>query len=157
MFLSANDFFWKVVRRGDTLRRTGRWRDLGRPESALIGVEYRGNDRGQRKARGSSATPRLRRGCSTGSGLADGSPFRQRRHRDRPDHSELAARHPRARRDPATSSAHGFTAQMTYYETPAGAKVFAAGAFNLVRTILTDPVVGRLVANLWRRLADPDG
>jgi hypothetical protein len=30
----------------------------------------------------------------------------------------------------------GLTAQMTYYETSAGAKVFAAGAFNLVESIL---------------------
>ena len=29
----------------------------------------------------------------------------------------------------------GFTAQMTYYETPAGAKVFAAGAFSLAASV----------------------
>ena len=35
----------------------------------------------------------------------------------------------------------GFTAQMTYYETPAGAKVFAAGAFTLAGQVLDDPVI----------------
>src|SRR5205807_553523 len=46
MFLSANNFFWQVVRHGRTIERTKQWRDLGRPEAALIGVQYRGNDNG---------------------------------------------------------------------------------------------------------------
>src|SRR5437588_3491727 len=46
MFLSANNFFWQVVRHGRTITRTKQWRDLGRPEAALLGVQYRGNDRG---------------------------------------------------------------------------------------------------------------
>jgi hypothetical protein len=40
---------------------------------------------------------------------------------------------------------------MTYYETPAGAKVFAAGAFSLADSIW-QPQVGQLVENLWDRL-----
>ena len=47
----------------------------------------------------------------------------------------------------------GLTAQMTYYETPRGAKVFAAGAFYFTRLIHVDAVVSRIVANLWNRLA----
>jgi hypothetical protein len=46
----------------------------------------------------------------------------------------------------------GLTAQMTYYETPAGAKVFAAGAFSLARNVY-ERSVRRLLANLWTRLA----
>ena len=46
-FLSANNFFWQVQLQGRTLRRTRLWRDLGRPESSLIGVQYRGNDDGK--------------------------------------------------------------------------------------------------------------
>jgi hypothetical protein len=49
----------------------------------------------------------------------------------------------------------GFTAQMTYYETPAGAKVFAAGAFSLARSVW-DPGVTTLVANLWAQLTKPE-
>ena len=49
----------------------------------------------------------------------------------------------------------GFTAQMTYYENAAGAKVFAAGAFTLAGSVLDDPVVSRLVANLFRHLSQP--
>jgi hypothetical protein len=48
-WLSANNFFWKVVRRGPELERVARWRTLGRPEASLIGVQYRGNDEGQRR------------------------------------------------------------------------------------------------------------
>jgi hypothetical protein len=43
---------------------------------------------------------------------------------------------------------------MTYYETPAGAKVFAAGALNFGAS-LGDPAVDRLLANVWARLTSP--
>ena len=43
-FLSANNFFWKVTRRDGQLTRIRKWRELGRPESSLIGVQYIGND-----------------------------------------------------------------------------------------------------------------
>jgi hypothetical protein len=43
---------------------------------------------------------------------------------------------------------------MTYYETPAGAKVFAAGAINFAAS-LDDPRVARLVQNVWTRLSAP--
>lgn len=46
------------------------------------------------------------------------------------------------------------TAQMTYYETPAGAKVFAAGAFTLAGKTY-DPAVRRFLHNLWARLSQP--
>jgi hypothetical protein len=46
----------------------------------------------------------------------------------------------------------GFTAQMTYYETPSGAEVFAAGAFTLAGSAL-DPTVSTLLENLWQRLS----
>src|SRR5437868_8051852 len=49
MFLSANNFFWKITLHGDVMTRVAPWRDLGRPEAALIGVQYRANDRGQHR------------------------------------------------------------------------------------------------------------
>jgi hypothetical protein len=61
-----------------------------------------------------------------------------------------------------------FTAQMTYYETPTGAKVFAAGAFNLVESILepdaalpdrqalhAEAEAAQMLENLWAYLASP--
>ena len=47
----------------------------------------------------------------------------------------------------------GNTAQMTYYETATGARVFAAGAFHFTRAITTDFVVWQLLENVWARLA----
>jgi hypothetical protein len=41
---------------------------------------------------------------------------------------------------------------MTYYETARGAKVFAAGAFGLLRPVNRDPVISRLLDNVWERL-----
>jgi len=43
---------------------------------------------------------------------------------------------------------------MTYYETKAGAKVFAAGALNFAAS-LGQPAVDRLLANVWARLSLP--
>ena len=48
----------------------------------------------------------------------------------------------------------GLTAQMTYYETIYGAKVFAAGAFTLAGQAL-EPGVSRVLANLWGKVARP--
>jgi len=42
MFLSANNYFWRVERDGDLIVRSGRWRNLDRPEAALVGVQYVG-------------------------------------------------------------------------------------------------------------------
>jgi hypothetical protein len=48
----------------------------------------------------------------------------------------------------------GLTAQMAYYETAAGAKVFAAGAFTLAGNVY-DPAVRLFLRNLWSRLSQP--
>ena len=41
----------------------------------------------------------------------------------------------------------GRSAEMTYYETPAGAKVFAAGALNFAASV-DQPVVSQMLENL---------
>jgi hypothetical protein len=43
---------------------------------------------------------------------------------------------------------------MTYYETPAGAKVFAAGALDFGGSSTIWPVK-RMLDNLWLRLGQP--
>ena len=43
---------------------------------------------------------------------------------------------------------------MTYYETPEGAKVFAAGSLNFSAS-LGGPEVDRLLSNVWARLSVP--
>jgi hypothetical protein len=48
----------------------------------------------------------------------------------------------------------GYSAEMTYYSTRAGAKVFAAGTLNFAGTAL-EPPVSALLENVWRQLARP--
>jgi N,N-dimethylformamidase beta subunit-like, C-terminal len=151
-FLHANDFFWRIVKHGNVMERTSQWRDLGRPEAALIGVEYRGNDRGSHHApwivRDTAAAPWL----FAGTGLEDGSTFGN----GGIEIDKTAAGSPRGVHVLAEIPnlfGPGFTAQMTYYETSSGAKVFAAGAFRLAGAILTDPVITKMLGNLWARLS----
>jgi N,N-dimethylformamidase beta subunit-like, C-terminal len=152
MFLSANNFFWQIRIRGGVMTRTKQWRQLGRPEAALIGVQYRGNDsgthRGSWKVRNAASTPWL----FAGTGLQDGSSFGNAGIEidavapSSPPQTKIVAAIPNIFRP-------GVTAHMTYYETKSGAKVFAAGAFTLAGAVWR-PQVSRLVDNLWDRLAN---
>src|SRR5690242_3375855 len=49
MFLSANNFYWKIVIRNHVMTRIVKWRDIGRPEAALLGVQYFHNDDGEHR------------------------------------------------------------------------------------------------------------
>lgn len=167
MFLFANDFFWRIVIHGDVMARTNRWRDLGRPEAALIGVQYRGNDRGRRKGAWLLRQAALTSGLFAGTGLS------------RDSHVGRGGIEIDARSAASPKSLHvlaeipnlygpGFTAQMTYYTTRNGAKVFAAGAFDLVESILepdkplpdraardNQAASTRFLENLWAALSKP--
>jgi hypothetical protein len=151
-WLSANNFFWKVVRHGPELERVAQWRNLGRPEASLIGVQYRGNDEGQRRGPMQpvpGAAPWLFAGTPLADGVAWGSFGIEI------DHTAPAS--PRGTTVVASIPdlyGPGFTAQMTYYETPAGAKVFAAGAFSLANA--AQKVIGaRLLENLFAHMEVP--
>jgi N,N-dimethylformamidase beta subunit-like, C-terminal len=153
-FLAANDFFWKITIANHVMTRVAQWRDLGRPEAALIGVEYRANDRGGHRGPwiltpGSETAPWLfaRTGLSTGDGVGSGGIEIDATCDASPATVRVLA-------DIPNLYGPGFTAQMTYYETPAGAKVFAAGAFSLARSVW-DPGISTLVANLWQHLSTP--
>jgi hypothetical protein len=152
-FLSANNFFWKVDRHGHWLYRVHQWRNLGRPEARLCGVQYVASDRGGHMGgfvvADTSAAPWL----FDGTGLRNGDRFGNYGIEidQRTSHS------PRGTRLLATIPdlmGPGKTAEMTYYETPNGAKVFAAGALNFASTADV-PVVSRLLENLWARLSVP--
>jgi len=157
IFLSANNFFRRVVERNGILTRTRPWRDLGRPEAALLGAQYRANDEGQHQApfvvRDTTATPWLWKGL----GLDPGSLFGQV---VGGYGIEIDATTPAS--PPGTVVlaeipdvlGPGLTAQMTYYETASGAKVFDAGALDFVGSALTFPV-NHLLLNLWNHLAVP--
>lgn len=153
MFLSANNFFCRVERDGNIIVRGSRWRDLGRPEAALVGVQYRTYQRSPRRAwivRRSKA----QRWLFAGTSLEEGSAFS----RGGVEIDQLTPASPRGVQLVAEIPrlfGPGLSAQMSYYETDAGAKVFAAGAFHLTRAATSDPVVWRILENLWARLARP--
>ena len=157
LFLSANNFFWRVERTGQQLRRTRQWRDLGKPEAGLIGVQYRGNDEGQRQApfivRDTTSAPWV----WEGTGLTVGSPLGS----DIGGYgTEIDGTSPAS--PPGTIVlaevpdllGPGKTAQMTYYETPQGARVFAAGTLDFGGSVLHQPQ-DRLLQNIWARLSQP--
>jgi N,N-dimethylformamidase beta subunit-like, C-terminal len=149
MFLSANNFFWKVERRGNTLHQVAMWRDLGRPEAALVGVQYvtYGSElRGPYVVRNAKAAPWLFRGT----GLRNGSSFGtfgieiDRKTAASPSRTVVLAQ---------IENGHGSAnaGQMAYYKTERGAKVFAAGAFTLAGSA-TRSYGAQLLENLWRHL-----
>src|SRR6266511_3638984 len=72
MFLSANNFFWRVQREGTRLVKDGLWRELGRPEAGLVGVQYVASDGGRRQAPYTVAADSW---AFAGTGWAPGSVF----------------------------------------------------------------------------------
>jgi N,N-dimethylformamidase beta subunit-like, C-terminal len=157
VFLSANNFFWKVDKTGQILRKIGKWRDAGRPEAGLIGVEYRANDDGQHQAlytvENTAAAPWL----WAGTGLTEGSTFGQfvggygievdMTAPESPPGTIVLAEVP-------DLFGPGIGAQMAYYETPVGAKVFAAGALDFGGSSTFWPVK-QMLENIWARLSIP--
>jgi hypothetical protein len=152
MFLSAGNFHWRAERQGASLRRLQPWRRLGRPEAELVGVQYSASKAGAGgKAyvvQGALDEP----WAFAGTGLLNGSPFGRfgaeidARAPSSPAGTVVLARIPRAIGNHA--------AEMTYYETTSGARVFAAGALDFGGSIDL-PAVGRLVENVWARLTRP--
>jgi hypothetical protein len=147
-FLSANNFFWKVERRGDVMHKIAMWRDIGRPEAALVGVQYvayGSHLRGPYVVRDAHAVPWLFRGTR----LRNGSHFGtfgievDRRHSASPRGTRVIAE---------LRNRHGAAnqAQMTYYEL-GRARVFAAGAFTLAGSA-TRPYGAKLLDNLWSHM-----
>jgi hypothetical protein len=157
IFLSANNFFWHVSENGIAITRDRQWRNLGRSEAALIGVQYLANDRGERQGMftllDQSPVPWL----WTGTGLTAGSTFGEA-----VGGYGIEIDHTAPESPPSTIVlaqipdllGPGLTAQMAYYETSAGAKVFAAGALDFGGSALTVPV-STMLDNLWARLTTP--
>ena len=154
MFLSANNFFTQVVReKSHLIRKKKMWREQDRPEAALIGVQYRGSDDGTRRRPWILRQARARRWMFARTDLHVGDKFDvggieiDRKTGDSPPNVQVVAEIPNL-------FGPGFTAQMTYYQTARGAKVFAAGAFTLAGSALR-PDASIVLDNLWRRLSEP--
>ena len=152
-FLSADNFYRRVDRRGARIFRNLPWRELGLPEAALVGVQYLNSDHCERQGAyvvtGALQAPWL----FAGTGLVDGSRFGS-------FGCEIDASGPAS--PPGTTVlatipdlfGPDHSAEMSHYETPDGAKVFAAGALNFAGA-LGSPPVSQLLDNLWARLSRP--
>jgi hypothetical protein len=151
-FLSADDFFRDVVIAGTSMSLIGRWRDLGRPEAALLGAQYLDwshnlyPDQAYRVV-GARRVPWL----FAGTGLADGSLL--------PGYFGTEIDATTRASPPGTTVVAtindifpGETAEMTYYTTRAGAEVFDAGAINFGGEA-GDRYVGTMLKNLWTHMA----
>jgi hypothetical protein len=149
-FLSANNFFWQVARRRGSITKTSLWRDLERPEASLIGVQYLANGKAPRQPWIVRRSPAAR-WLLAGTGLHEGSRFGlggveiDRTSPASPRGVDVVAEIPHL-------FGRGRTAQMTYYETNAGARVFAAGAFYFTRLAHVDPITSRILENIWAEL-----
>jgi hypothetical protein len=153
-FLSANNFFYKVVKHGDRMDGRWRWRDLERPEAALVGAQYVDWNHGRYPNRPYRATGvRTAPWLFAGTGLRDGDTFGvygievDARAPSSPPGTRVLAR------TPGIFGA-GKDAEMTYYTTSAGAKVFSAGVMNFGGSALW-PVVSTMLRNLWAELTRP--
>jgi hypothetical protein len=151
-FLAANNFFWRVDRSGDSLTKVAQWRALGRPEASLVGVQYVGSNHGAVQAPFVVA-PTAPAWLLAGTTLAPGSSFGRygieidARTAASPAGTQVLATIPNL-------LGTGRTAEMTYYETASGAKVFAAGALDFAASVESPPM-SQLLENVWARLSAP--
>ena len=156
VFLSANNFFWRVEKRGPEMRRLSKWRLDGRPEARLCGVQYRANDDGRRQAPFVVSDPDAAPWLFAGTGLGHGSTLGEEvggfgieidmTTPDSPSGTRVLALVPNL-------FGLGIHAEMSYYETESGARVFSAGALDFPGVLLY-PRGMRLLDNLWRHMLE---
>jgi hypothetical protein len=150
-FLSANSFYFRVTRSGQTMQGRTKWRDLGRPEAALVGLRYVGWSHGiSRRKPYAVKGARTAHWLFVGTGLSNGDRFGRfgvevdARGADSPRRIILLAQ-------AKDIFGPGRSAEMAYYSTPGGARVFAAGALNFGTEART-PIVDKLLVNIFGRL-----
>jgi N,N-dimethylformamidase len=153
-FLSANNFFARVRIARGRMTCLGHFRDFGKPEAQLVGVQYVDWYRRRYRnrpyiVRAISPAPWLFEGTGLGPGDTFGFSYGV-------EIDAIAPSSPPGTRVIAEIPAifgPGKTAQMTYYRTQAGAKVFAAGAMNFDTP--QSRVTDQMLRNLWDYLARP--
>ena len=133
VFLSANNFFWKVEKQGQALRRIRQWRALSRPEARLCGVQYRANDDGTRQGPffvpDTSVAPWL----FEGTGIENGDTLGEEVGGFGIEIDTTTPLSPPGTKVLAVIPnlfGPGLHAEMAYYETAAGARVFSAGVLD---------------------------
>ncbi len=154
IFLSANNFFWKVERSGSTLRRVKLWRSDGRPEAGLCGVQYRANDDGKRQGPYTVIAAEAAPWFFDKSGLVTGSTFGEVVGGYGIEVDATTASSPPGTIVLARATdvlGPGLSGEMTYYETEAGARVFSAGTLDFGGSATFWPIT-RLLTNLWAHM-----
>lgn len=150
-FLSANNFFYAVRPGHDTIWGRMRWRDVGRPEAALVGEQYDGWNLGRYPNRpyrivDTAAAPWL----FAGTNLHDGSLLgRYGIEIDQP--SDASPPQARVLAVIRNAFGRGRSAEMTIYRR-GHSTVFDAGALNFGASAHW-PAVSRLMSNLWTHLS----
>jgi hypothetical protein len=149
-FLAANNMFWHVEVDGPLMRKVKLWGSAG---ASLTGVQYIGSNHGAVQkpfvVTGADRAPWLFAGTTLKNGSTfgaygveiDGTGAAS------PPGTVVLARIP-------DLLGRGRSAEMTYYETAAGAKVFAAGALNFAASATAEPV-STMLENLWARISVP--
>jgi hypothetical protein len=157
ILLSANNFFWKVERNGQSIRRVAQWRRLGRPEARMLGVQYRANDDGQRQApffvTDHDAAPWL----FDGTGLENGDLLGEEVGGFGIEIDMTTPLSPPGTKVLAIIPnlfGLGLNAEMAYHETAAGARVFSAGVLDFPAVLYTPQGI-KLLDNLWRHMVEP--
>jgi hypothetical protein len=151
-FLSANDFFREVVVSGKSMTLIGRFRDLGRPEAALLGAQYLDWNRGIYPNRPYRVVAARRvPWLFAGTRLRNGSLI--------PGHYGIEIDARTSASPPGTTVIAtipdifpGETAEMTYYTTAAGAEVFDAGTIDFGGAA-GNRYVSMMLNNLWVHMA----
>ena len=154
IFLSADNFFWRVEKQGNAMRRIKPFRGEGRPEAGLIGAQYRANDDGTRQGPYTVVAAEAAPWLFDKTGLVTGSTFGETvggygieidaTTPDSPPGTIVLAR-------VTDLFGPGVSGEMTYYETPAGARVFAAGTLDFGGSATFWPVT-RMLENLWQHM-----
>jgi hypothetical protein len=147
IFLASNDIYWKIDVSGATMHRVARWRELGRPEAALVGAQYAGsktNDAAPYIVGDSTPTS----WAFAGTGLSFGALFSYAGN----EFDVRTAASPAQTQVLATVRTIVHRGEMTYYEQ-GGAKVFAPGTFFSGRVLR--PEESRLLENVWNNSDSP--
>ena len=156
IFLSANNFFWRADKQGASMRRIRLWRNEGRPEARLCGVQYRANDDGSRQGAYTVVAAEAAPWLFDKTGLVTGSTFGETVGgygieidavtADSPPGTTVLARIP-------DLFGPGVSGEMAYYETEAGARVFSAGSLDFGGSATFWPMT-RMLENLWQHMLE---
>jgi hypothetical protein len=170
IYLSGNGLFWKTAIRGqqfevrcDSGQHTivdeagGRWRDLGRPETRVLGVRFTRAGYKSRYKPYRVITPDhwifestgLRKGSLVGqSGLNMGGASGWEMDKIDPHHQPPGLVHLAK-----GTNARRSGADMTYFTHPGGGGVFSAGSVTFGGSLAVDAVLGQMVRNVIARFA----